>query len=335
MKSKNEKKSLVISTICLLLGLSWIYSTITSPVCAKDKSTVNSGVQAELIDMGALKTTSKVDTHSKNDHIQSLVIDGDVQRDGSVIVHQKLACMFNSNKLHQFALTFPHRFSHEGQRYSMKLAVFSVTDETGGKADFEVVQANGATCINIGNHGKALSGKHTYSARYRITGAITAHEAKPDTLCLDIAGTVPMPVDKTEISLRTASGVPLAEGACLRSDTPTKVTLSADGARLDCDLNGLAAESRLILTATLDPGQVDIVSGTRLAEEKTEPKPQPSSPGQYWLPYLFIAGGVLLVGCLSYGLWGRSSRTATTIYEDWTYGNGSDLLDDLDRDSGF
>jgi hypothetical protein len=335
MKPKYEKIRLAISTICLLLGLNWTYSALVSPLSAKEAGDANSSVQAELIDMRDYKIPPKTNTHGKSDYIQSQVIDGDVQRDGSVIVQQKLACVFNSKKLHQFALTFPHRFSHQGQRHSMKLAVFSVTDETGGNADFEVVQANEATSINIGNHGKVLSGVHTYSARYRISGAVTTHEGQPDTICLDIAGTLPLPVDETNITLRTASGAPLAEGACLRSDTKNKVSLTRDGARLDWDCTDLAADSRLILTATVDPGQLDVISGTRLAQEKTEPKPQPSSPGQYWLPYLFVAGGVLLVGCFSYGLWGRSSRTASTIYEDWTYGNGSELLDDLDRDSGF
>jgi hypothetical protein len=114
-----------------------------------------------------------VTTTATGEYIQSYASRAEVQKDGSIIVTERLLYHFPEPR-HGIFRTIPYVKPNEnGKQYAMSIEDFSVADENNNPYQFSVSDSGGVKTYKIGDPDRTIEGLHWYILRYTVKGALT------------------------------------------------------------------------------------------------------------------------------------------------------------------
>ncbi len=129
------------------------------------------------------------------EHIQNFVQETTINKNGTMQVKESIVYDFGTYERHGIYREIPYvKVNSEGKRYAMNIKVLSVMNEDGLHYQFKVTTENDLTRIRIGDPDKTITGVHTYTIVYEVSGAIT-YFADHDELYWNVTGndwTVPI-----------------------------------------------------------------------------------------------------------------------------------------------
>jgi len=135
-----------------------------------------------------------------------------IQRDGSILVTEKITYDLGSDQRHGIFRVIPVRLRHDGSYDRLYLiAVRSVRSPDA--PDRYTVQNNGSSVrIRIGDPNRTITGQHTYTLSYLVRGSLTAIP-RGDKLSWNAVGTQwDVPIDRATVQV--SAPVAVTRAAC-------------------------------------------------------------------------------------------------------------------------
>jgi uncharacterized membrane protein YgcG len=243
-----------------------------------------------------------------DEKINAYDVSVDIQRDGSIVVAERIDYDFGFTQHHGIIRNIPARFHYDDRNDRVyPLRVLSVVGSPGTPDEYEVNKSGSEIQIKIGDPDRTISGEHTYTITYRVEGALNGF-ADHDELYWNAIGTEwGVPIEAATVAVRAPVG--LDRVACFAGPL---------GSNRPCQGSDLQGDSATFTHQGLSPYEaVTVVVGF---PRGTVPPPTPILEERWSLARAFSAtpmtlgvGGALLALLLAgvgYLLWanGRDRR---------------------------
>ena len=247
-----------------------------------------------------------------DERIDAYDVSIEIQRDGSIVVAERIAYDFGSTEHHGIFRTIPVRFHYDDRNDRVyPLHVLSVVGSFGTPDQYKVSKSGSDLEIRVGDPDRTINGRHTYTLTYRVDGALNGF-ADHDELYWNAVGTEwAAPIRRATAQVRAP--VSLTQIACFAG---------SQGSNLPCESSGLQGDTATFTQGQLSPHEgLTVVVGFLVGGV---PKPTPILEERWSFSRAFSATpltlGVsglllaLLVAGVGYLLWanGRDRRAVGT-----------------------
>lgn len=105
------------------------------------------------------------------EQIQSYDVAINIQKDGRLVIDERIEYDFAAEQRHGIRRWIPLRFKDGEKQLQMSIANIDVSMDT-TSVPFKISSSNGIDEIKIGDPNKTITGKHTYEIRYVIAGGM-------------------------------------------------------------------------------------------------------------------------------------------------------------------
>lgn len=133
-----------------------------------------------------------------------------ISKEGTITVNEKIDYDFEYLYKHGIYRDIPFiKKNNDGKQYKMDVNVTSVTDEEGTAYPFETNEVNGGIQIKIGDPDRTITGLHTYTITYTVSGALT-YFSDHDELYWNVTGNAwKVPMDNVSATVRFPNEMPM------------------------------------------------------------------------------------------------------------------------------
>jgi uncharacterized membrane protein YgcG len=157
-----------------------------------------------------------------------------IQRDGSILVTERIVYNFGSNQRHGIIREIPVRLGYNGS-YDRIYRVDVRSVRSPDAPDQYTVDNNGSyVSIRIGDPNRTVTGKHTYLLTYRVRGSLNAFADHDELYWNAVGNQWDVPIDQATV--RVTAPVALTRAACFAG--PSGATTSCQQAGI---ANGVAS----------------------------------------------------------------------------------------------
>jgi len=181
---------------------------------------------AALVGLAATAASAQ----SVGEHINAYDVAIRIERDGSLLVVERIDYDFDGVSRHGIFRDIPNRLLYD-KRYDRVFPIehISVQGSEGTPDKFKVTNGGGELHIKIGDPNRTITGRHTYTISYRVRGALNGF-ADHDELYWNAIGTSwEVPIDSATVQVTAPST--LTGIACFQGETGS--TLECSQARAD------------------------------------------------------------------------------------------------------
>jgi len=113
----------------------------------------------------------------------------EIEPSGDILVTERIVYDFGAAERHGIFRDIPVRFPYDDRSDRLyRVEVIDVVGSAGTPDDFEVDEENGTLHIRIGDPDLTITGRHTYTIRYRVAGALNGF-SQHDELYWNAVGT--------------------------------------------------------------------------------------------------------------------------------------------------
>jgi hypothetical protein len=256
---------------------------------------------------------------AQTEAIRSYDVAIQVQKDGSILVTERIEYDFGSTEHHGIFRDIPNRLTYDNRSDRVyPIDVVSVSASPGTPAQYETSQSGPIFQIKIGDPDRTITGDHVYTITYRVDGAIN-HFADHDELYWNVTGNQwAVPIEQ----VRSTVAIPGAIGrvACFAGEFRSS---------LPCDQSDFTGDTATFAATNLGPFQgMSVVVGfpTGVVEHTGPILKERWSLGRAFelTPATGSAGGLLLAALLFGVGWlgwrtGRDRRAVGSVV-DAAYG---------------
>jgi uncharacterized membrane protein YgcG len=243
-----------------------------------------------------------------DERITAYHISIDIQREGAIVVTERIAYDFGSSQHHGIIRNIPARFRYDDRSDRVyPLRVLSVVGSPGTPDQYEVIESGSDVQIKVGDPDRTISGEHSYTLTYRVDGALNGF-ADRDELYWNAVGTEwGVPIEDVDVEVRAPTA--LQRIACFAGPL---------GSNRPCVTSDLQGDTATFAQPGLNPYEaITVVVGFPAG---VVPTPKPILEERWSLARAFsatpvtlgVAGGLLalLLAGLGYLLWanGRDRR---------------------------
>ncbi len=243
-----------------------------------------------------------------DERITAYHISIDIQREGWIVVTERIAYDFGSSQHHGIIRNIPARFRYDDRSDRVyPLRVLSVVGSPGTPDQYEVIKSGSDVQIKVGDPDRTISGEHSYTLTYRVDGALNGF-ADHDELYWNAVGTEwGVPIEDVDVEVRAPTS--LQRIACFAGPL---------GSNRPCATSDLQGDTATFAQPGLNPYEaMTVVVGFPAG---VVPTPRPILEERWSLARAFsatpvalgVAGGLLalLLAGVGYLLWanGRDRR---------------------------
>jgi uncharacterized membrane protein YgcG len=164
--------------------------------------------------------------HLFSERIDRYLVGLHVERNGDLLVDERITYDFGSQERHGLIRQIPYRFAIDGDREHDRITPISdirVT-ATGASSRFTTSRGNRIFTIKIGDADRTVTGTHTYRIRYRVRGALN-HFTNHDEVYWNAIGNQ-WSVAVADVRVTVTGPAAITDVACYHG---------ADGSGLGCD----------------------------------------------------------------------------------------------------
>lgn len=135
-----------------------------------------------------------------------------ITKEGIIEVREKIDYDFEYLYKHGIFREIPFiKKNKDGKQYKMDVNVVSVVDESGVAYPSTTSEANGQIQIKIGDPDRTITGLHTYTITYTVSGALT-YFSDHDELYWNVTGNAwKVPMDNVSATVRFPGDMPMGE----------------------------------------------------------------------------------------------------------------------------
>ncbi len=154
---------------------------------------------------------------SAQEKISSFKNDITINKDGTISITETISYDFGSQYRHGIFRNIPYlKTNSQGKKFELKFKIEKVTDEKGASYKYTISRTAGDLQIKIGDPDKTITGIHTYTIKYNVSGALT-YFSDHDELYWNVTGndwTVPIEQVSATIGLPSQVEVEKVHLAC-------------------------------------------------------------------------------------------------------------------------
>ncbi len=167
-------------------------------------------------------------------------VDIAIESNGDILVTEVIDYDFGSADRHGIFRNIPVRFHYDDQYDRIyPLDVISVQGSPGTPDEYEESTSGGDKVLKIGDPDRTISGRHRYTLRYRVSGALNAFDEHDELYWNAIGDEWPVPIEKATV--RVSAPGPISDVTCFAGPA---------GSNLPC---GTADKSGDVATFTAGP----------------------------------------------------------------------------------
>jgi Predicted membrane protein (DUF2207) len=197
------------------------------------------------------------------ERIRHYDVDIRIQRDGLLLVTERIDYDFDGNTRHGIFRDIPDRYAFD-QRFDRvyPIDVVSVEGSPGTPSQFKESRQSNFLRIQIGDPNTTITGLHTYTITYRVRGALNGF-SDHDELYLNAVGPYwEVPIDDASTTVTAPAGIQRV--ACFAGPV---------GSSLPCDQSTIDGRTAAFGQPSMNPGDAFtvVVAVPRGAVQKTKP----------------------------------------------------------------
>lgn len=172
-----------------------------------------------------------------------------IQKEGTIQVKEKIEYDFEYLYKHGIYRDIPFiKKNSDGKQYKMDVTVESVADENGDSYSYTTSEVNGQLRLKVGDANRTITGIHTYTITYTVSGALTFF-SDHDELYWNVTGDKwGFPLENISSTVRLPSDIPMND---IKSACYTGV---AGSSLKDCEIV-TESTSTTITAARLSTGE--------------------------------------------------------------------------------
>jgi uncharacterized membrane protein YgcG len=192
----------------------------------------------------------------------------EIEPSGDILVTERIVYDFGAAERHGIFRVIPFRFPFDdGHDRIYEIEVIDVVGSAGTPDEFEREEDGGILNIRIGDPDLTITGRHTYTIRYRVAGALNGF-ADHDELYWNTVGTEwPVPIDRA--SAEVTAPVPITQVTCFAGAAGSNLTCAkskTDGRKATFSQRDLPPSNGLTVVVGFPTGAV--VSTDPILEER-------------------------------------------------------------------
>jgi len=131
------------------------------------------GIVGCLILLGVILFPAAARAQSGGERIRSYDASITIQRDGSLLVVERIDYDFDGLARHGIFRDIPVRFTYDSRHDRVyAIDIVSVVGSPGTPDQFTVQKSGNLLRIRIGDPDRTITGRHTYTITYRVRGAL-------------------------------------------------------------------------------------------------------------------------------------------------------------------
>src|SRR3989344_2908098 len=259
---------------------------------------------------------------ASDEHIPSFLNDIALNKDGTIQVIETILYNFEDNNRHGIFRDIPFiKTNDEGKRYVLDVNDVRVVDQQNADYRYSQSQQNDTLQLKIGDPNQTITGSHTYTISYRVSGALT-YFSDHDELYWNVTGNdwdVPIKNVQTTVRMPEHFGAQQVHLACFTGTTRS----SASDCRTSYKDGTVVVSADSLLPRE---GLTVVVGFPKGAVSVLEPMPYVSFFETMWgkivLALLIIVAFVWYVvvpGIVIYRWWryGRDPKPAMGVVSAW------------------
>jgi uncharacterized membrane protein YgcG len=139
--------------------------------------------------------------------IRSFDVKTSLSRDAVLTVTERIVWDFENAQRRGIIREIPYRYDRNGRDYRIRIAVQSVTDESGRGYKYRVRNIGRNVNIRVGDPNVWITGAHTYVIRYTVRKAVNTFDGQPEVYWNATGNDWPVPIERASATFQPPPGV--------------------------------------------------------------------------------------------------------------------------------
>lgn len=165
-----------------------------------------------------------------------------VNENATIEVTEQIVYDFGTNERHGIFRKIPYSYQAGDKTYTADISSVLVTDENGAPRPFQESRANGELELKIGDPDKTVTGMHTYTISYIVTGPFLYFD-EYDEFYWNVTGYWPQEIQQASVLVDLPRGASVLSAACYQGEDGSKAACDKDERLVNVERAGYNASA--------------------------------------------------------------------------------------------